>query len=187
VSLAVRLAAAAFGALLLGSLACDRATTDPLPIAEPPLPDPAHDLFDGKALGEAVVSLKSAARSPVQAISLLVRPDRVVLQAQDRARPAEVGQYVYRSGKVNGPVSVKLMGTGKLEDNLFPLDAAKLGAVPALIGAAKAQVKIPGAKLDRVLLKRNLPESMDIQFRVFFTANGREAFVDADKDGNVLE
>lgn len=184
---AVRLAAAALGALLFGSLACDRATTDPLPLAEPPLPEPLHDLFESKPFGEAVVSLKSAAQSPVQAISLLVHGDRVVLQAQYRARPAEVGQYVYRSGKVNGPVPVKLMGTGKLEDNLFPLDAAKLGAVPALVDAAKAKVKIPGAKLDRVLLKRNLPESMDIQFRVFFKVNGREAYVDADKDGNVFE
>ena len=54
---ALRFAAAALGALLFGSVACDRATTDPLPIAEPPLPDPARDLFEGKALGEAVVSL----------------------------------------------------------------------------------------------------------------------------------
>ena len=96
-------------------------------------------------------------------------------------------QYVFRAGQVAGPVLVKLMGKGDLEDNLFPLATARLEAVPKLVKAAPEKAQMPEAKVTRVLLRRNLPESMDIQFRVFLTDERRDAHVDADKDGQVLD
>ncbi len=82
---------------------------------------------------------------------------------------------------------MKLLGKGKLDDNLFPLDAAKVGAVPALARLAKTKANIPEGVVARVLLKRNLPESMDIQFRVFVTSQRRDAYVEADQSGKLLE
>jgi hypothetical protein len=52
--------------------------------------------------------------------------------------------------------------------------------------SALKRAEVPEGKVTRVLLKRNLPESMDIQFRAFVTNQRLDAVVDADKDGKVL-
>lgn len=145
------------------------------------------ELFEPRDLATGMKALTEAAKKPVQALSLLVYPDHMVLQAQNPDAPNEVYQFVYRNGAVGERVRVKLLGNGKLEDNLFPLDAAHVRAVPDLVEKARERVDIPEGIVTRVLLKRNLPESMDIQFRVFVTSQRRDGYLDADKDGNVIE
>lgn len=130
--------------------------------------------------------LQKAGGESIAALSLLVYPDHAVLQSVNPQSPKAVEQYVYRGGRVAGPVAVRLLGKGKLEDNLFPLQAVKLGNIPDLVKAAQAKVDMPEGKVTRVLLRRNLPESMDIQFRVLVTSQRRDAFVNADKDGNII-
>jgi hypothetical protein len=144
-------------------------------------------LYDEGTFSSALKELRKRVPQPVRALSLLVYPDHMVLQAQDPAVPNTVLQYVYRAGVVSDPVPVKLLGTGKLDDNLFPLDAAKLEVVPRLAHEAQAKSNIPEGAVARVLLKRNLPESMDIEFRVFVTSQRRDAYFDADQAGNLLE
>ncbi len=150
-------------------------------------PEVSGSLYSQAAFTRAMSELRKRAPSPVQVLSLLVYADHAVLQAQDPAAPASVVQYVYRSGTVAPPVPVKLLGTGKLEDNLFPLSAAKIAAVPRLAHDAKAKANIPEGLVSRILLKRNLPESMDIQFRVFVTSQRRDAYFDADQTGRLLD
>ncbi|HEX4514449.1 MAG TPA: hypothetical protein VH054_12955, partial [Polyangiaceae bacterium] len=82
---------------------------------------------------------------------------------------------------------VKLLGTGKLDDNLFLLDTAKLDAIPRLAKRAQIKANIPEGSVARVLLKRNLPETTDIEFRVFVTSQRRDAVFVADEGGNFLE
>ena len=149
--------------------------------------DRGPSLYDDKQFARSISDLKKRVPSPIQALSLLVYPDHIVLQAQDPAVTTNVLQYVYRAGSVSEPASVKLLGTGKLDDNLFPLDSAKLDAVPALVRAAQRKANIPEGAVARVLLKRNLPESTDVQFRVFVTSQRRDAFFDADRNGALLE
>ena len=43
------------------------------------------------------------------------------------------------------PVPVKLLGNGKLDDNLFPLDSVKLATLPKLARDAKTGVAGRGA------------------------------------------
>jgi hypothetical protein len=144
-------------------------------------------LYSEVPFNRALAELKKHVPTPVEALSVLVYSDRVVLQARDPASRNNVLQYVYRGGSVQEPVPVRLIGTGKLDDNLFPLDAAKLDAVPRLVREAQAKANIPEGNVVRVLLKRNLPESMDIQFRVFVTSQRRDAYFDANQDGTLLE
>ena len=144
-------------------------------------------LYTEPAFSRAMAELKKRAPSPIEALSLLVYPDHAVLQARDPAAPKSVVQYVYRGGTVTPPVPVKLLGTGKLDDNLFPLETAKLAAVPKLSREAKTKANIPEGLVSRVLLKRNLPESMDIQFRVFVTSQRRDAALDADHTGRLID
>jgi hypothetical protein len=149
--------------------------------------EPGPNLYTEASFAKALGELKKKAPSPVQILSLLVYPDHAVLQAEDPTARGKVLQYVYRSGAVSAPEVVKLLGTGKLEDNLFPLDAAKVEAIPRLARDAQAKANIPEGTVARVLLKRNLPESMDIQFRVFVTSQRRDAYLDADQNGTLLE
>jgi hypothetical protein len=144
-------------------------------------------LYSEPAFGRAIGELRRRVAQPVQALSLLVYSDRIVLQAKDPASSTGVVQYVYRAGVLAPPVSVKLLGGGKLDDNLFPLDAAKLDAIPRLAREAKTKSNIPEGTVSRVLLKRNLPESMDIQFRVFVTSQRRDAALDADRNGVLID
>jgi hypothetical protein len=144
-------------------------------------------LYTEPAFSRAMAELKKRAPSPIEALSLLVYPDHAVLQARDPAAPKSVVQYVYRAGSVSAPVPVKLLGTGKLDDNLFPLESVKVAVVPKLSREAKTKANIPEGLVSRVLLKRNLPESMDIQFRVFVTSQRRDATLDADHTGRLID
>jgi hypothetical protein len=144
-------------------------------------------LYTEAAFSRAMAELKKHAPSPIEALSLLVYPDHAVLQARDPAAPKTVVQYVYRGGTVATPVPVKLLGAGKLEDNLFPLESVKLAAVPKLTREAKAKANIPEGVVARVLLKRNLPDSADVKFRVFVTSQRRDATVDADSTGRLVD
>jgi hypothetical protein len=144
-------------------------------------------LYTDEPLGAALRELKKKLPGSVQALSLLVYRDHLVLQAQDPVAAERVLQFVYRAGGVEGPQTVKLLGTGKLEDNLFPLDAAKVNAIPHLVKDAQARANIPEGTVARVLLKRNLPDTMDVQFRVFVTSQRRDASFDANQDGKLLD
>jgi len=144
-------------------------------------------LYNDAAFSRAMAELKKHAPSPIEALSLLVYPDHAVLQARDPAAPKTVVQYVYRGGLVATPVPVKLLGTGKLDDNLFPLDSVKLAMVPKLARDAKTKANIPEGVVARILLKRNLPESTDIKFRVFVTSQRRDATLDADQTGRLID
>jgi len=143
-------------------------------------------LYTDEPLGTALREMKKKLPGSVQALSLLVYRDHLVLQAQDPSAAERVLQYVYRAGAVEGPQTVKLLGVGKLEDNLFPLDAAKVNAIPHLVKEAQTRANIPEGTVARVLLKRNLPETMDVQFRVFVTSQRRDAAFDADQNGKLL-
>jgi len=144
-------------------------------------------LYTDAAFSRAMAELRKHAPAPIDALSLLVYPDHAVLQARDPASPKTVVQYVYRGGLVAPPVPVKLLGTGKLDDNLFPLDSVKLTAIPKLARDAKTKANIPEGVVARVLLKRNLPETMDIKFRVFVTSQRRDATLEADETGRLLD
>lgn len=172
--------------LLAAATACDQDAHEKhrAPATESTRARPS--LYEARPFQAATAALIERAGSSGRALSLLVYPEHMVLQAHDARNPARVEQYVYRDGTVSGPVPVTLLGRGKLEDNLFPVDAARLEAVPELVAEARDRAGIPEGRVARVLLKRNLPQSMDIQFRVFITSERRDAHVDADKDGNIV-
>ena len=79
------------------------------------------------------------------------------------------------------------LGTGRLDDNLFPLDSVKLASLPKLAREAKAKANIPEGVVARILLKRNLPETTDIKFRVFVSSQRRDATLDADQTGRLID
>lgn len=162
----------AFLGLTAGVLACDSRPSDLSSVrAEAPgAPAEANALSlsvgplfsDVKRLGEAQSALARALPGPIAALELVIRPDRMLLQARDPAKPEQVIQYEYRAGHVFGPLPVELRGPGELEDNLFPLADADLSSLPAFVVTATRKA---GARVSHVVLRRNLPRTFDVRFQ----------------------
>lgn len=131
----------------------------------------------------ALDALLAPLPKPVRILSIIVLPSQVVLQVQNAANPAEVNQYSYRGGEVSGPERVKLLGKGTLKDNLFRLRTADPRVAEEVLDKVSSQHDHPVTKL---VMIRNLPESMDIQFRVYLMTPEGELVLAADKTGRVL-
>jgi hypothetical protein len=164
-----------------------RVTPDPAPDQASSAPSKGPSLLTEKPLSQAIAALTQAVGGEVMALELRMYPSRVVLQAQDPKRPSNVDQYVYHDGKVSAPVPVKLQGTGKLEDNLFPLAELSLERIPPLAGRALAELRLENGHVGFVSVKRDLPRSMSIRLRVKVSSPRKDAYWDTDVDGNPLE
>ncbi|MEZ4230044.1 MAG: hypothetical protein R3B89_12785 [Polyangiaceae bacterium] len=171
-------------ALLLGCKS--RASSDPVPSVASASPEKGPSLLTEKPLQQALLGLREAVGGDVQAIELRIYPTRVVLQAQDPKRPSNVDQYIYKDGKVGKAVPVKLQGSGKLEDNLFPLSEVKLERIPPLAGRALSELRLENAHVGFVSVKRDLPRSMGIRLRVKVQSPRKDAYWDTDVDGNPI-
>lgn len=153
----------------------------------PPPAAGGPSLLGASALTKAMSALLVQIGGHAQVLQLLVYPDHVVVQAQDPVHPERVLQYEYRAGMVGKPQQVLLKGKGTLEDNLFPLEDAKLDVIPALAERAVSKVDAKNGKVEYVILKRDLPVDMDVKYRVFVKSPIRDGYVDADKNGKLVE
>ena len=183
---AARVCSLLFGLLVLG---CDRPSADSSSVRAEALQGAASEVTQAHAffsepslLREAESALDRTLPEPILALELVIRPDRVVLQASDPAHPKDVVQYEYRAGRVHGPVRVKLFGPGELEDNLFPLAEADLSSVPAFVQKALEKVGT-GGRVSHVVLRRNLPHTLDVRFRAHFAGPQDQKAVQADARG----
>lgn len=168
----------------------EKETPPPVPSFSSPSASSKHhgpSLLTEKPLKEAVATLSAKLGGAVQLLELRVHPQRIVVQAQDSKRLANVDQYIYNAGDVSDPVPVKLQGKGKLEHNLFPLSEVRLDVIPPLAGKALEELRLQGASVTYVSVKRNLPDSVDIRIRVYVTSPRRDAYVDYDLAGNRID
>jgi hypothetical protein len=143
-------------------------------------------LSDAEVLAKALALATDPLPKPIRALSLRVYSDRLLLQVQAREDPARVDQYRVKEGEVLGPIPVKLTGPGDLKDNLFPLQYADLKVIPRMVRHAERRAGLDGGRAREVSLLRNLPESMDIRFRIEVESPLGERRIDARKDGKIL-
>jgi hypothetical protein len=153
----------------------------PSPPKDPNTPE-VRELEPG-TISKALDHLLAPLPQPVRILSITALPSVVVLQVQNHANQAQVDQYGYRSGKVEGPEKVKLLGKGSLKDNLFRLRAADPRVADEVLDKVRKQHQHPITKL---VMIRNLPESRDIQFRVYVDSPQGELVIAADKHGRIL-
>jgi hypothetical protein len=118
---------------------------------------------------------------------LRVRSDRLALQARDPVRHQKVFEYVVENGALLAPAEVELRGPGQLEDNLFPLADALLEQIPEMCARAVERVDPRAGRVSSVLLRRNLPLSSEIQFRVYVSSPLRDGYLDMDLGGHPLD
>jgi len=143
-------------------------------------------LRDSEALAKALSLATDPLPKPIRALSLRVFSDRLLLQVQAREEPTRVDQYRVKNGEVLGPIPVKLTGPGELKDNLFPLQYADLKVIPRMVRHAERRAGLGDGGAREVSLQRNLPESMDIRFRIEVLGPLGKRRIDARKDGRIL-
>lgn len=166
--------------VLLGGFACSKtAPQDPLAIEQPA----RVSYLTPRYLDEAIDKLLEPLARPVRVLSLTALHGVVVLHVQDPKNPRQVVEYRLADNRVTGPVPVELKGPGKLADNLFRADALDAHVASKVLTQVRSEYSEDVRKL---VLTRNLPTSMDIQFRVFLKTPAGDRIVTADKNGRLL-
>lgn len=164
----------------LGCAACDRGGSSGLSSGQTAL-DPSYLTPDN--LNQAINQLLAPLPKPIRLLSLTALNGVVVLQVQDAKDPRSVQEYRFSRGSVTGPVPVELQGPGKLTDNLFRADSVDPHIAERVLTSVRAE---HGDEIRKLVLTRNLPTSMDIQFRVFLKTPGGDRVIAADKNGRLL-
>lgn len=163
-----------------------------------PLPQPVKSthpqrpsLLEAEPLEQALEALASAIRRgdasvEIELLELRASPERLVLQVADTAAPGRVLQWEYSQAEVKGPSVVELKGAGKLEENLFPLESVYLKAIPRLCTIAVDHVDPQDGRVSHLIVRRNLPFSQDVRFRLFVDSPRRSGLLDANRFGHPL-
>ena len=147
----------------------------------------ADSLFSRQGL-EGLAALVRQKAGPKPALLMLdIAANRAVAQVEASGRPGLVVQIEWRGGAARDEVPVELGGKGTLAQNLFPLSAVDLMAIPALLTAAVARVDADNGKVSHVLIRKNLPHDDSIGIRVYVESPLRSSHVDADARGKLLE
>jgi succinyl-diaminopimelate desuccinylase len=143
-------------------------------------------LFSAEPLSAALSQLKAQAGPAVSALRLEVHASQILLQARDPRDPKRVLQYRYRNGGLEPPRPVELRGGADLEDNLFSLSSVSLEKIPELTRLAVERVDAQDGKVSYVLVRRDLPDSDEVEFRVYVDSPRKAGHLDADKHGKPL-
>lgn len=174
--------------LATGAAACDQRAgtaprrTDAVADAMPEGPS----LLDRSEVQRWVGVLRARFGPNARVLALDARAQKVTIQVADSRNQGEVLEYGVTPEGLTDPVRAELRGKGELDTNLFLLRVAALEKLPDLLSQATVRVDAADGKVERVLLRRQLPQSNDVRFRVYvesprisghadFEANGRPA------------
>jgi succinyl-diaminopimelate desuccinylase len=119
-------------------------------------------------------------------LALDVREHAVTAQVEDSARPGDVLEYELESDKPIEPRRAELRGSGELATNLFTLADVALERIPELATLARTQIDAEAGKVVRVLVRRQLPHTDAVRFRVYVDSPRLSGHVDFDASGNPL-
>lgn len=154
------------------------ATSEP----QPPRPADVHHIFE-----RALSAIRERVGAKASVLVLELTPSRATIQVEAPTRRGHVVQYEWIDGTIRGPIAVELRGRGNLEQNLFPLAAVELSQIPALAKTAVDRIDREHGRVERIIVRRNLPAEEAIGIRVYVDSPIRSSHVDADARGRLVE
>jgi hypothetical protein len=119
-------------------------------------------------------------------LSLDARAHGITIQVADSRNQGEVLEYGVTPGGLSEPVRAELRGKGELDANLFLLRVAALEKLPDMVSQAMLRVDAAEGKVERVLLRRQLPQSSDVRFRVYVESPRVSGQMDFEANGRAL-
>lgn len=148
---------------------------------------PERSLLERQRFDAALGALEKAVGPSRQVLAFEARREALSIQVLSVMNKEQVVEFRFRNGKLSGPEPVELRGTGSLSHNLFPLELERLEVIPELVATAVEHIDAEHGKAERVLLRRNLPESTDVRYRVYVQSPLWSGQFDADERGEPLE
>lgn len=143
-------------------------------------------LFERAQLESWVGVLRSRFGPSARVLSLDARAHRVTIQVADSRNQGEVLEYVVTPAGLSEPIRAELRGKGDLDTNLFMLRVASLEKLPDIVSQALLRVDAAEGKVDRVLLRRQLPQSPDVRFRVYVESPRVSGQMDFEANGKAV-
>jgi succinyl-diaminopimelate desuccinylase len=117
-------------------------------------------------------------------LMLDVREHSLVAQAEDPAHPGQVLEYALGDGATPEARHAELRGAGELATNLFAFRDVALEKLPELATLAAAEVDARDGKVSRVLVRRQLPQTEAVRFRVYVESPRVSGQADFDANGS---
>ena len=161
----------------------------------------ASFLDDAAELGTAITALRAAIGGHPRVLKIELRPDGVVIEAQDANNRNHVDRWRYGAVSLLGLMSLKRLSGPQavdpqlinpdLEANLFDLDAVDLAAAPKLVQAAISRAKLQDqAAVTHIEIARQIfilpqPSSGDIRWSVRVDSGREHAAVFANAQGAI--
>jgi succinyl-diaminopimelate desuccinylase len=143
----------------------------------------APSLFERAEVKRWLATLSSrVGRAKVLVVD--VREQRVVAQIEDSTHPGQVVELSLEGERASEPERAELRGKGELATNLFSLRDATLDKIPELVSRATKQVDAQDGKVTRIVLRRQLPHTDALRFRVYVDSPRLSGHVDFDASGN---
>ena len=142
---------------------------------------------------EALQAFLSSLRETVGAenpnvLKVVVYDSYAMAQVQDPKKPENIDGYTYRDGKMSAAAPVKIMGNGKIEDNIFALNGVNFAALPALTKEIKEKLKdVEGSKMIGYTINRQLPFSKNIEIYALTDAARKSVRASADANGKLTK
>jgi succinyl-diaminopimelate desuccinylase len=140
--------------------------------------------FERTELTRRIAALRSRVGSTARVLVIDVREGSLTVQVEDPARRGEVLEYTMSGDSFDEPRAAELRGTGELDTNLFPLRNLALERIPDLVTAAATQVDPEAGRVTRILIRRQLPHTDAVRFRVYVDSPRVSGHADFDTNGN---
>ena len=144
---------------------------------------------DEAALADFIADLKSTlGTDDPKVLDLLVYDSYITAKVQDPKKPENIDGYTYKDGSLEKPVPVKIIGNGKIEDNVFRLSEVNLAALPKLTEEIMGKLKdIEGGTMVGYSIDRGLPFDKEIGIMPLVNSSRKSITADADKNGKLVK
>ncbi len=143
---------------------------------------------DEAALADFVADLKSTlGTEDPKVLDLLVYESYIMVKVQDPKKPENVDGYTYKDGSLGSPAPVKIMGNGKIEDNVFSLSEVNLAALPKLTEEIMAKLKdVEGGSFTGYSIDKGM-FGKELTIDPLVSGTRKTIMADADKNGKLTK
>jgi hypothetical protein len=132
---------------------------------------------------------KEKLRGPVRIRKLTVLSDIVIAEIQDPKKKSNVDRYQLRDGVVadGEPVRLHESPAAKLDEALVDIDSVDFAALPGIVADAVRRLSIEEGRVSLASLKRGLPFTREVRWRIDVEGPRRSGSVQYDTAGGVKE
>ena len=141
-------------------------------------------LFERVPLERFLRELTARVGSDARVLSVDLREHGATVQVEDRTHAGQVVEHELVGGSLAEARAAELRGSGNLAANVFPLSGVALQRVPELVTRAATEIDAAEGRVSRVLVRRHLPKTEAVRFRVYVESPRLSGSVDFDQDGN---